>query len=172
MGRPRPAVRTTWALYSRSHLAGTLTTLWQFSGRSDGGPAGAGLIQGVDSNFYGTTVAGGTNGSLGTVFKITSAGTLTTLHRFTGASTDGANPSAPLILGNDGNFYGTTYGGGLSGNGVVFQITPGGVYANIYRFTGGADGSNPQAALCRVRTATSMERLPTAERISSATYSS
>jgi uncharacterized repeat protein (TIGR03803 family) len=124
---------------------GTLTTLWQFSGGSDGSQPGAGLVQGIDSNFYGTTFAGGTNSSLGTVFKITSAGTLTTLHRFVGGSSDAANPNAALLQGNDNNFYGTASAGGLSGNGVVFKITPGGTYTNVYRFTGGADGSNPEA---------------------------
>jgi uncharacterized repeat protein (TIGR03803 family) len=123
--------------------SGSLTTLWQFSGGSDGGQPAAGLVQGIDSNFYGTTSVGGTNSSLGTVFKITSAGTLTTLHRFTGTSTDAAYPFAGLVQGNDNNFYGTTFGGGISGNGVVFRITPLGVYTNLWRFTGGADGANP-----------------------------
>jgi uncharacterized repeat protein (TIGR03803 family) len=61
-------------------------------------------VQGYDGNLYGTTVAGGANGN-GTVFKISSAGALTTLHSFT--DTDGNAPSA-LVLATDGNFYGTT----------------------------------------------------------------
>jgi uncharacterized repeat protein (TIGR03803 family) len=125
--------------------SGTLATLWQFSGGSDGSQPGAGLVQGIDSNFYGTTFAGGTNSSSGTIFKITSAGALTTLHRFTGSATDGAFPDASLLQGSDNNFYGTTFAGGLSGNGVVFKITPGGTYSNLYRFTGSADGANPEA---------------------------
>ena len=54
---------------------------------------------------------------------------LTTLHTFAGYPTDGASPNAGLVQGTDGNFYGTTYAGGTSGNcqggcGTVFKITP------------------------------------------------
>ena len=65
----------------------------------------AGLVQGTDGNFYGTTSEGGANG-YGTVFKITPSGTLTTLHSFD--VTDGAYPYAGLVQATDGNFYGTT----------------------------------------------------------------
>jgi len=126
--------------------AGTLTTLWQFSGGADGGEPDAEVVQGLDSNFYGTTFAGGTNSGFGTVFQITSAGTLTTLHRFLGGA-DGSEPEAKLVLGSDTNFYGTTFSGGLSGHGTVFKISPSGTFSNVYRFTGGADGDNPQAPL-------------------------
>src|SRR5208283_2335127 len=96
---------------------GTLTTLWQFSGFFDGRSPSAGLVQGSDSNFYGTTEYGGTNG-WGTVFKITSQGTLTTLWQFGFGSsgTNGAQPEAGLVQGRDGNFYGTTYSGGTNSN--------------------------------------------------------
>jgi uncharacterized repeat protein (TIGR03803 family) len=61
------------------------------------------------------------------------------------ANTDGANPFAGLLQAKDGNFYGTTYGGGTNGgSGVVFQITPGGTYNDIYNFcsqTNCADGA-------------------------------
>jgi uncharacterized repeat protein (TIGR03803 family) len=56
----------------------TLSTLWQFSGHADGGTPRAGLVQGSDSNFYGTTQGGGARGS-GTVFSISSSGNLTNL---------------------------------------------------------------------------------------------
>ena len=52
-----------------------------------------------------------------------SAQTLTTLHNFTGP--EGADPYyAPLVLGRDGNYYGTTYLGGANSSGAVFKITP------------------------------------------------
>src|SRR5205823_4469717 len=82
----------------------SLTTLHSFSD-SDGAYPYAGLVQGSDGNFYGTTQGGGTSG-VGTVFQITPTGTLTTLYNFSGG--DGAGPYAGLVQGSDGNFYGTT----------------------------------------------------------------
>jgi uncharacterized repeat protein (TIGR03803 family) len=57
------------------------------------------LVQGADGNFYGTTVQGGI-ADLGTIFKVTSTGTFTILHEFTGNGfvSDGAYPYSPLIL--------------------------------------------------------------------------
>src|SRR5882762_6437309 len=115
------------------------------------GPAGlqnpqAPLIQGTDGNFYGTTVNGGAF-SVGTVFQLTPAGTLTVLHEFAGG-TDGAAPAAGLIQAADGNFYGTTSQGGASNAGTVFQLTPAGTLAVLYTFTGGTtDGATPNAGL-------------------------
>jgi uncharacterized repeat protein (TIGR03803 family) len=69
----------------------------------------AGLVQGTDGHFYGTTYYGGAYDH-GTVFKIATGGILTTLHSFDQA--DGESPDAGLIQGLDGNFYGTTHIGG------------------------------------------------------------
>jgi len=123
---------------------GTLTTLHVFSG-TDGAYPYAGLIQGTDGNFYGTTSQHG-SGLYGTVFKITSSGTLTTLHNFTGGS-DGANPYAALVQGVDGNFYGCTESGGTLGFGTVFKITSSGTLTTLHSFAGGSDGLYPYAAL-------------------------
>jgi len=113
----------------------------------------ASLIQGTDGDFYGTTLAGGTPlGGDGTVFKITSTGTFTLLHTFTGP--DGRNPSAPLIQATDGNFYGTTANGGTAGfntptHGTIFKITSTGMFTSLHTFTfpSGFDGREPAAAL-------------------------
>ena len=81
------------------------------------------LIQGVDGEFYGTTNEGGANGGPydtqgGTIFKISSSGTLTTLYNFCNqggsACTDGELPISGLVQANDGNFYGTTGNGGIA----------------------------------------------------------
>jgi uncharacterized repeat protein (TIGR03803 family) len=121
--------------------AQTFTTLHSFDGTfPDGGTPLAGLLQGTDGNFYGTTKGGYCTGvSLcGTVFKITPGGTLTTLHRFGG---DGlADPWAGLLQATDGNFYGTTLIGGAYGDGAVFKITPGGMLTVLYSFTGNGEG--------------------------------
>jgi uncharacterized repeat protein (TIGR03803 family) len=104
--------------------AQTVTTLASFD-ITNGADPFTGLVQGTDGNFYGTTQAGGSSGNCtngcGTVFKITAAGTLTTLHSFDG--TDGSGSEGGLVLGTDGNFYGTTYAGGANGDGTVFKIT-------------------------------------------------
>jgi uncharacterized repeat protein (TIGR03803 family) len=131
--------------------SGTLTTLHSFSG-ADGANPYAGLIQATDGNFYGTTFAGGYSycalQGCGTIFKITTSGTLTTLYWFSGA--DGYSPYAGLVQGSDGNFYGTTYNGGAycppHGCGTVFKISASGMLTTLYSFSGG-DGSNPYAGL-------------------------
>ncbi|MGC2553496.1 MAG: choice-of-anchor tandem repeat GloVer-containing protein, partial [Candidatus Sulfotelmatobacter sp.] len=125
---------------------GTFTTLYSFCSESnctDGSDPQAGLVQGTDGNFYGTTYSGGTNG-LGTVFKITPSGTLTTLHSFD--NRDGAGPSAALIQANNGDFYGTTYSGGAHRLGSVFRIPSSGIFTSLHSFAN-KDGASPLAAL-------------------------
>src|SRR5437870_7525240 len=84
----------------------SLQTLYEFSSNA-GNPnpknPRAGLAQGRDGNFYGTTALGGTNGERGAVFQITPSGLLTVLHSFQG--TDGALPWAGLAQGSDGLWY-------------------------------------------------------------------
>ena len=127
----------------RITAAGALTTLYSFSG-SDGAYPNAGLVQGSDGSFYGTTYSGGANGS-GAVFRITAAGALTTLYSFTGGS-DGYAPLAALVQGSDGSFYGTTSGGGANSDGTVFRITAAGALTTLYSFSG-SDGADPRAML-------------------------
>jgi uncharacterized repeat protein (TIGR03803 family) len=128
---------------------GALISLYFFPGSTEGANPEAGLVQGSDGNFYGTTDDGGPD-NYGTVFKITTNGALSTLYSFTGG-VDGANPEAGLVQGRDGNFYGATIEGGagigLSGFGTVFQISTNGTYTSLYSFTGGNDGANPEAGL-------------------------
>jgi uncharacterized repeat protein (TIGR03803 family) len=150
---------TLLALYGATAIslsAQTLTTLHTFAGYStDGASPYAGLVQATDGNFYGTTYAGGTSGNCqggcGTVFRITPGGTLTTLHSFDWY--DGASPTGALVQGTDGNFYGTTYGGGAEPRvGTVFKITPGGALTTLYSFCAQAnctDGQQPYAGLVR-----------------------
>jgi uncharacterized repeat protein (TIGR03803 family) len=126
---------------------GTLTTLYQFGGTATNGngPAFAALVQAADTNFYGTTDYGGTNNG-GTVFQITSEGTLATLYQFGGLATDGLSPEGGLIQASDGNFYGTTSQGGTNNQGTIFKITPQGSLTTLYQF-GNSDGADPIAGL-------------------------
>jgi uncharacterized repeat protein (TIGR03803 family) len=122
-----------------------LTNIYSFTGGNDGGGPLAGLVQGSDGNFYGTTAFGGV-GNLGTVFRINTNGALTTLYSFNGGN-DGANPYAGLVQGSDGYFYGTTQSGGTNGGeGTIFKISSTGDYSSLYSFSGN-DGSNPQSGL-------------------------
>jgi uncharacterized repeat protein (TIGR03803 family) len=94
-----------WLCGSGSLFAQTFTTLYLFGA---GGNPDGGLVQGTDGKLYGTTGGGGTgpgSSGCGTVFKITTTGTLTTLHSFD--LTDGASPNGGLIQATDGDFYST-----------------------------------------------------------------
>ena len=102
------------------------------------------MAQGRDGNMYGITTTGGTS-NLGTIFKITPAGTLTLLHSFD--TTHGATPIGGLTLGVDGNLYGTTEFGGTQGFGTIFKITPASAFTVLYDFTGTTDGGYPVGAL-------------------------
>jgi uncharacterized repeat protein (TIGR03803 family) len=128
--------------------AGVLTTLHAFTGGADGGVPNAPVIQGRDGNFYGTTAYGGTNdvadGGDGTVYKITGAGVFTRLVSFN--NTNGSDPEAALVQGNDGGLYGTTAYGGLYGDGVLFRVTTNGVFTNLLFFNG-VNGAQSLAAL-------------------------
>jgi len=119
-------------------------TLYSFKAPTSGYNPSTAPIQGVDGNFYGTTTYGNITGTTGSVYKMTPAGFLTTLHYF--HKTDGFDPTA-LMQATDGNFYGTTLGGGtLNGgpsiNGVIFKMTAGGRLVWVHNFTG-IDGQNP-----------------------------
>jgi len=125
---------------------GTLTTLYSFH------PTGvfaypSGLIQAANGNFYGTTAYSAADGP-GAVFEVTPEGTLTTLYAFGATATDGIRPSAGLIQAADGNFYGTTSGGGTYSAGTIFKITPAGTETTLYSFGATAtDAEMPSAAL-------------------------
>lgn len=121
---------------------GVLTTLYTFTKSSPGAGPVAGLVEGTDGSFYGTT---GSEGGDGTIFKITLKGALTPLHTF--REVDGMLPYGGLTLGTDGNFYGTTSEGGMSpacndGCGTVFKMTPAGKLTTLHSFNL-TDGANP-----------------------------
>jgi len=144
---------------------GTTKILHRFQDGSvanDGSNPSAGLTLGTDGNFYGTTSAGGSTARVlmlqgyGTVFQMTPSGTVKILHSFADGSIpgDGKTPSTPLIQGEDGNFYGTTFEGGVTsldtpnGFGTIFKITPTGVMTVLHTFQDGSvvnDGKLPSS---------------------------
>jgi uncharacterized repeat protein (TIGR03803 family) len=111
--------------------AGKLTVIYTFPGPSKlGYPMG--LTLGTDGNFYGTALGGGTT-RYGGVFKITPHGKLTELYPFHGTP-DGQTPKGAIIQATDGNFYGTTEGGGANGYGSIYKMTPAGALTIIHSF--------------------------------------
>jgi uncharacterized repeat protein (TIGR03803 family) len=128
---------------------GTESVIHSFGGGSDGASPVAGLVD-LNGTLYGTTSTDGAYGA-GTVFSISPTGAqYQVLHSF-GSGSDGAQPMADLVVVK-GKLYGTTYTGGVYGDGTVFSITTGGKEAVLHSFTvspgsRGADGSEPLAGL-------------------------
>ncbi len=142
-------------------LAGTVvasdpkeTVLHHFGTGTDGAAAYGRVISDAAGNLYGTTAFGGTSGA-GIVFELTNpeaptGWTESILHNFSGGS-DGSQPFGGLIFDSAGNLYGTTYQGGASNAGTVYELTPGkgGAWTEtvLYSFAGGVDGMEPQSDL-------------------------
>jgi uncharacterized repeat protein (TIGR03803 family) len=123
----------------------SLTNLYTFTGAYDGAGA-VGLTPDGLGNLYGMTEYGGTNG-YGGIYEFTPATlSFSVLYSFTNG-VDGEYPFCPLVLGGDGNFYGTTLGNGETNFGTVFNITPEGTLNQLYAFTGQSDGGTPQGTL-------------------------
>jgi uncharacterized repeat protein (TIGR03803 family) len=105
------------------------------------------VIRDSAGNLYGTTQNGGPAGA-GVVYKVEPAGHETVLYTFTGAE-DGYQPMSGVIRDSAGNLYGTTYGGGTAGVGVVYKVDTAGQQTVLYSFTGSADGGHPLAGVIR-----------------------
>ncbi len=123
---------------------GVLNTLHTFDFTDGCGPEN-GIVQASDGNFYGT-VARGSSNDFGGIFKITPAGSFTSLYAFSN-STDGAFPYGGLTQARDGNLYGTSGGYYNSTFGSVFRISTNGLFTPLYTFTNGVDGSHPGTTL-------------------------
>ncbi|HTW58652.1 MAG TPA: choice-of-anchor tandem repeat GloVer-containing protein [Terriglobales bacterium] len=153
--------------------AGVLSVVYSFpydsatSTAPNGWEPEAGLVQARDGNFYGVATLGGVSNAIcgtsgcGTVFKLTPGGKLTVLHTFCGGNgcgsltTDGADPTGRLVVGPNGDLYGTTQSGGIYdgfyNQGTIFRISAAGAYTILHLFSGPfgttGDGANPVAGL-------------------------
>lgn len=136
---------------------GTETVLHAFQDSPDGVYPIGDLIADTSGNLYGTTAEGGGPANAGTVFEIASDGTETILYTFCSQPncSDGGGPGN-LVMDSHGNLYGPAgYGGQGSyslsspycypGCGVVFELAPDGTESVLHAFTGGSDGSGPDA---------------------------
>jgi uncharacterized repeat protein (TIGR03803 family) len=135
----------------------TFNPLYSFAGMTDGNCPLAGVVIGANGSLYGTTYQGGNgcNGvGCGTIYNLrppprTSSRVFgdwreTVLYRFVG-SNDGSDPGyGGLVFDQTGSLYGTTCGGGSSGAGTVYKLTPGADWTQsvLYSF-GGDDGLCP-----------------------------
>ncbi|MGP8200734.1 MAG: leucine-rich repeat protein [Limisphaerales bacterium] len=132
---------------------GQFTTIYNFGTNHDetGNPLDGAypnaLILGSDGNLYGTAASAGYYRN-GTVFMITTTGQLTVLYNFgTEADASASLPSAALVEGANGVFYGVTAQGGESDAGTIFAISTNGNLTNLYSFNGDSDGSHPTSPL-------------------------
>jgi uncharacterized repeat protein (TIGR03803 family) len=148
---------TVFELSPAAGAAWTEKVLYSFGATStDGSGPLSGLIFDAKGNLYGTTYNGGVNSDKGTIFELSPAAdgswTEKVLNSFGADSTDGTHPSADLIFDAKGNLYGTTSGGGVNGDGTVFELTPatgGGWTETVLHGFGatGKDGKQPNAGL-------------------------
>ena len=131
---------------------GSLTTLYQFQAATEDEANPTILIAAADGNLYGGTAPRSVGDANGMIFRLTLSGTFTPLYRFNDAK--GTHVTS-LMQAADGNFYGTAAGdssGGffnhppaLHNPGIFFRLTPAGDFTTLYTFSGGADGSLPNA---------------------------
>jgi len=146
-------VLTVITISAQSAQAQTYTVLASFDG-TNGSYSLAPLVQAANGNLYGTTNQVSDGSGYGTVFEITTSGTLTSLYTFCLAGSpcpDGEGPVAGLVQAANGNLYGTTeYGGGSGDFGTVFKITltPSFALTTLDSFyDDGADAAEPTAGL-------------------------
>ncbi len=159
--RPLLLALFTLALFTTAAQAQTFTILHNFTGGTGGDSPFAGLSMDRAGNLYGTTAYGGRQGgactqysTCGTVFEMKRKGSgwiFYTLYEFSGP--DGQTPEARVIIGPDGNLYGTTTAGGETGGGTVFRLQPPPSFCKaftcpwtetvLHSFKGGSDGANP-----------------------------
>lgn len=123
--------------------SGQVTGIYDFS--ETGQPQNPQLVgviaQGRDGNMYSTAPESIANQKTSVAFKITPSGKLTVLPAFPAD----VQSYSGLVLGTNGDFYGTTYNGGANDKGSVFELTSKGVLTTLYSFLGENDGANPMA---------------------------
>jgi uncharacterized repeat protein (TIGR03803 family) len=152
--------------------SGSATVLYRFTNGADGAFPSGRLLRTNDGSLYGmTTGAGDLSCRCGTVFKLTTDGSLTVLHAFLGGGDGGqVFPLGGEVVRIGNALFGATYFGGDPaclphlrstvkdpgqlrrfsssdpgpGCGVIFKLTPSGEETVLYRFSGGADGAFPR----------------------------
>ncbi len=123
--------------------AQTVRDLYNFAGANgSANPFYVTPTQGRDGALYGTDYE--KTGGNGSIFRLTTAGVAGSPHVYDGL--DGSNPLGGVVLGSDGNLYGTTAYGGSQNDGTLFRLGSHGTYLVLHEFQGGTDGMVPTAA--------------------------
>lgn len=141
-----PAVNAAGTVFKIDPGNNSFTVLEAFSSSGTSGSTPfAALVQAADGTLYGTTSQDGQY-HLGTVFKIQPDGSqFSAIYAFNNGDSEGSNCLTDLVLGNDGQLYGTANFGGFANQGVVFKINrDGSGYTVLHNFiVGGTDGGYP-----------------------------
>jgi len=139
------------SVFKLSGDGSTYDTIMPFTG---GEAVHSGVTEGPDGNLYGTIKSGQGSIANGGVFKLSKAGKFEMLHAFAVADVaNGANPDGPVVVGAEGNVYGTTYYGGAdgaTGSGTIFKLEPAGTFTTLYDFgidDGAVSGAHPRSRL-------------------------
>jgi len=137
---------------SNSGSGWTEQVLHSFNRYIDGSEPAGSLIFDQMGNLYGTTSSSGPNGG-GTVFELMPSNNgwhLSLLYALTGTFGASTGPYGGLLFDRSGNLWGTTNAEGTYGYGNIFKLAPsqgGWIYTDVYDFTGGDDGGNPNGSL-------------------------
>jgi uncharacterized repeat protein (TIGR03803 family) len=133
-------------IYKYTRSSGAYSVIYTFNAATTGSSV-YGLIQGSDNLLYVTANGGGAKGC-GTLVRISTSGVARGIHTFDCKGGGPANPIAPLIQASDGNYYGTSQGGGSAQQGTLFQVTPAFKVNVIYSFgVKGQTAKGPEAGL-------------------------
>lgn len=143
---------TVFAINANGSGYTNLYSFTQGTANYDGASPRAGLVF-SGTNLYGVATYGG-KGSVGALFAVSTDGSFTNLHNFSGAAAnppytnvDGAYPQARLVLSGN-TLYGTAKIGGAADNGAIFAFNlDTGVFTNLHNFTALVAGTNSDGAL-------------------------
>jgi len=125
--------------------SGVTSTIHTFQGGSDGSRATSPPVVMADGTVYGTTLVGGAYGG-GVIYKVTPEGDYSVAYSF-GGEPNAFAPFGGLVLGTNGNLYGTTTAGGEANNGTIFEFKTSGEFRVIYSFSGVNNFGYPQGGL-------------------------
>ena len=151
--KPGGTIPTQWGSFFKLTPAGQIAVFTPTVDTAVEAP----LIQASDGNFYGVSEQGLFSfSSIPCVFNLTPSGVFSILHTF-GQGSDGAIPiaSGTVVEGPKGNLYGVTFGGGIAGKGIIYELSKDGTsYTILHNFGDGSvpnDGANPTGTLIVVK---------------------